>query len=154
MDYLVNTKEQPLGKRSLRLRPSCLYQKENLEDAAGVAILSSQGAKAKTELCKYWQLGSQCRFGSQCAFAHGVQQLKSKSAPESQEYKCKPCNKFYMNGYCQYGVRCKYLHSKEIAHLPEFLNFQRNLHHQKKIENKSIYCCRYFEKLSRLCNSY
>jgi butyrate response factor 1 len=34
----------------------------------------------KTELCKNWQETGECEFGKECAYAHGLQELKSKAS--------------------------------------------------------------------------
>ncbi len=109
--------------------------------------------KVKTELCKYFELNGECRFGSQCAFAHGKSELKAKEEKKS-EFRNKPCNKYYMLGHCSYGLKCKYLHTKELSGLPEYLNFMRNLCYQKKLGKKNVFDNKYNEKLSRMCNNY
>ena len=64
--------------------------------------------KFKTELCKNWQTGT-CKFGSKCAFAHGVEELTEKKNLPSN-YKTKICKQFHEEMYCSYGSRCQFIH--------------------------------------------
>ena len=80
--------------------------------------------KWKTEMCKYWEMYGKCKFGDNCAFAHGDSELKQRKL--TFNYKTKPCKQFFELGYCTYGSRCQFSHKKE-----EDLNVQKN-----EIENK------------------
>lgn len=64
--------------------------------------------KFKTELCKNWQAGIECKFGSKCAFAHGYHELSQKNLPTN--YKTKVCKQFHEEMYCSYGSRCQFIH--------------------------------------------
>ena len=67
-----------------------------------------QQVKFKTEICRKWETG-QCEFGSKCAFAHGVDELKKKDfIPKN--YKTTLCKPFFEKGYCLYGPRCQFSH--------------------------------------------
>ena len=81
--------------------------------------------KWKTEMCKYWEMYGQCKFGDNCAFAHGESELKQRKL--TFNYKTKPCKQFFELGYCTYGSRCQFSHKKE-----EDLKDQK-----KEIENKA-----------------
>mmetsp|Transcript_3855 Transcript_3855/g.4708 ORF Transcript_3855/g.4708 Transcript_3855/m.4708 type:complete len:122 (-) Transcript_3855:171-536(-) len=65
--------------------------------------------KIKTELCKNWEVFGHCNFGTECAFAHGEQELIVKNHL-SKNYKTKRCKQFHEEGYCAYGNRCQFLH--------------------------------------------
>ena len=67
--------------------------------------------KWKTEMCKYWEMYGQCKFGDNCAFAHGESELKQRKL--TFNYKTKPCKQFFELGYCTYGSRCQFSHKKE-----------------------------------------
>ena len=67
--------------------------------------------KWKTEICRYWEMYGECKFGESCAFAHGDSELKQKKL--SFNYKTKPCKQFFESGYCSYGSRCQFSHKKE-----------------------------------------
>ena len=65
--------------------------------------------KYKTELCKYYELTGYCKFGENCAYAHGVENLRSK-VTNTTAYRTKKCIQFFENGYCPYGSRCQFQH--------------------------------------------
>ena len=68
-------------------------------------------SKWKTEICRYWEMYGQCKFGDNCAFAHGDSELKKRKM--TFNYKTKPCKQFFELGYCTYGSRCQFSHKKE-----------------------------------------
>ena len=68
--------------------------------------------KWKTELCHYWEMYGQCKYGENCAFAHGDSEL-IKKRKLTFNYKTKPCKQFFEQGYCSYGSRCQFSHKKE-----------------------------------------
>lgn len=63
--------------------------------------------KYKTEICKGWEKGF-CEYGEKCAFAHGPEELRAKTALFS--YKTKKCKQFFETGCCMYGKKCQFLH--------------------------------------------
>ena len=67
--------------------------------------------KWKTEICRNWEMYGQCKFGDNCAFAHGDSELKKRKL--TFNYKTKPCKQFFELGYCSYGCRCQFSHKKE-----------------------------------------
>ena len=67
--------------------------------------------KWKTEICRYWEMYGECKFGDNCAFAHGDSELKQRKI--TFNYKTKPCKQFFELGYCSYGSRCQFSHKKE-----------------------------------------
>ena len=81
--------------------------------------------KWKTEICRYWEMYGECKYGDNCAFAHGDSELKQRKM--TFNYKTKPCKQFFELGYCTYGSRCQFSHKKE-----EDLKDQKN-----EIENKN-----------------
>ena len=66
--------------------------------------------KYKTELCKKFQSTGKCPYGHKCRFAHGKEELISKS--QGINYKKKSCKTFYEKGYCPYGSRCNFRHDE------------------------------------------
>jgi len=106
---------------SLDINPDVYYnrqfRKSSDSSAAGEAIINgklinseekSSQAKFKTELCKNWQAGN-CKFGSKCFFAHGVEELAEKKNLPSN-YKTKIWKQFHEELYCSYGSRCQFIH--------------------------------------------
>jgi len=65
--------------------------------------------KYKTEKCKFWEINHSCRYGDNCAFAHGNSEMKHKITTPSR-FKTKKCKQFYENGFCSYGNRCQFRH--------------------------------------------
>ena len=65
--------------------------------------------KYKTELCKFYELTGQCKYGDNCAYAHGKENLRAK-VTNTTAYRTKKCNQFFENGYCPYGNRCQFQH--------------------------------------------
>ena len=80
-----------------------------------------QSHKYKTEICRNFELGRPCRWGSQCCFAHGKEELRSR-APFSHFYKTKICKHFHNFGLCPYGVRCQYFHFRSHQVYSELLD--------------------------------
>eukprot|EP01017_Pseudomicrothorax_dubius_P026221 TRINITY_DN2904_c0_g1_i6.p1 TRINITY_DN2904_c0_g1~~TRINITY_DN2904_c0_g1_i6.p1 ORF type:complete len:223 (-),score=11.16 TRINITY_DN2904_c0_g1_i6:151-819(-) len=68
-------------------------------------------AKYKTEMCKYWEQGTDCPFEPNCAFAHGCHELRDKTT-NSTKCKTKKCKQFHTYGFCPYGKRCQFLHNE------------------------------------------
>jgi butyrate response factor 1 len=66
--------------------------------------------KYKTELCKYYEINGFCKFGDNCAYAHGKENLRAK-VTNSISYKTKKCVQFFVNGFCPYGNRCQFDHA-------------------------------------------
>lgn len=66
--------------------------------------------KWKTEICHYWEMYGSCKYGENCAFAHGEEELNTRKM--SSNYKTKQCKQFFELGYCSYGVRCQFSHKK------------------------------------------
>ena len=64
--------------------------------------------KYKTELCKKFQSTGKCPYGYKCRFAHGKEELISKT--QGKNYKKRLCKSFYEKGYCPYGSRCNFQH--------------------------------------------
>ncbi len=88
--------------------------------------------KFKTEICHFWEMNGYCKFGENCAFAHGESELKNRKM--SFNYKTKPCKQFFENGFCNYGSRCQFSHKREYFNssdvsylkcLNEFNNFEK-----------------------------
>lgn len=61
----------------------------------------------KTELCKSYCENGHCRYGKQCKFAHGTQELTVETAVLKKDKNCKT---FFSTGICPYGVRCQFKH--------------------------------------------
>eukprot|EP00826_Nyctotherus_ovalis_P044243 TRINITY_DN4767_c0_g1_i4.p1 TRINITY_DN4767_c0_g1~~TRINITY_DN4767_c0_g1_i4.p1 ORF type:complete len:259 (-),score=64.62 TRINITY_DN4767_c0_g1_i4:113-889(-) len=71
-------------------------------------------AKEKTELCKNWEAYHYCKFGDRCSFAHGIEELRSRT-DMPPTYKLKQCKQFSETGTCSYGMRCQFIHNSLSA---------------------------------------
>jgi hypothetical protein len=94
--------------------------------------------KEKTEICKFWLNGQDCKFGSECAFAHGEHELMKKTHVASK-FRMTLC-KSYMTGegFCQYGVRCQFSHtSRDFSDFHEQRTRYQNLLHENATIMKS-----------------
>ena len=65
--------------------------------------------KYKTELCKFFEINGNCKYGDHCAYAHGIENLRSK-VTNSTAYRTRKCIQFFEYGYCPYGSRCQFKH--------------------------------------------
>lgn len=66
--------------------------------------------KEKTEICKFWLNGQDCKFGNECAFAHGEHELMKKTHVASK-FRMTLCKSYQTgDGFCQYGARCQFCH--------------------------------------------
>lgn len=95
--------------------------------------------KEKTEICKFWLNGEDCKFGNECAFAHGENELVKKTHVASK-FRMTLC-KSYMTGgegFCQYGVRCQFCHlSRDFSDFHSQKTRYQNLLHENATIMKS-----------------
>ena len=71
-----------------------------------------------------------CKYGDNCAFAHGESELKNRKI--SSNYKTKPCKQFFEIGFCPYGSRCQFSHKKEFENNK---NNKNSISYLKSISN-------------------
>ena len=63
------------------------------DDGIDHSLEPSYKQKEKTEICKYWLLDNKCKFGNDCAFAHGEHELVKKTHVASK-YRQTLCKSF------------------------------------------------------------
>ena len=94
--------------------------------------------KYKTELCKNFEANGYCKYGDKCAYAHGINNLRSK-VTNTTDYRTKKCSKFFEQGYCPYGSRCQFAHQlkSNITNNPydRGMTYSKILETISKIEN-------------------
>ena len=94
--------------------------------------------KYKTELCKYYECYGYCQYGDKCAYAHGVENLRSK-VTNTTAYRTKKCTQFFEQGYCPYGSRCQFAHQlkSNITNNPydKSMSYSKILETISKLEN-------------------
>ena len=104
----------------------CNKEKEKTEE------FNNFKTKWKTEICRNWEMYGECKYGNNCAFAHGDSELKQRKL--SFNYKTKACRQFFELGYCSYGIRCQFSHKKE-----DFLRQKNEINGIKCDDNKISY---------------
>ena len=72
-------------------------------------------------MCKNFEQHGHCKYGDECSFAHGKQQIMNKSDVPVL-YKTKLCKKYMQNGYCPYGQRCQFIHGRDARMLSSIEN--------------------------------
>lgn len=80
-----------------------------------------QSHKYKTEICKNFEIHGFCKWGADCCFAHGRDELRNKTL-FNYFYKTKVCKHFHKNGFCPYASRCQYFHFKTNQIYQELLD--------------------------------
>lgn len=118
----VSREDQPINE---------YLQKENI----GQTQTQFPTSKFKTEKCKNFELFGDCKFGSNCFFAHGKNELRSKVS-FSNFYKTKLCRNYFKNGFCQYASRCQYFHLKSSEMHTELFDSYVNKIYAKIISNE------------------
>ncbi|KAJ1965868.1 hypothetical protein IWQ62_002563 [Dispira parvispora] len=71
----------------------------------------------KTELCRSFAERNYCRYGNQCKFAHGEEELRSRM--RHPKYKSELCRNYWTTRTCRYGDRCNFVH--EITGSPQIM---------------------------------
>jgi len=89
-------------------------KRKNTEEDKHCPDIAGFRVKYKTEMCKNWEQTGTCKFGADCAFAHGQHELQHKKHVPAK-YKTKLCKSFHEALYCPYGQRCQFLHQVSRA---------------------------------------
>lgn len=64
----------------------------------------------KTATCTSFMRYGNCRYGDDCHFAHGRQEMRQRPQNEFWKERGKVCHSFADTGSCAYGDSCKYRH--------------------------------------------
>jgi hypothetical protein len=77
-------------------------------------ITSKNGKKKmnlyKTELCESWSGTGECKYGSKCRFAHGIEELNP--VKRAGNYRTQLCKTWQKELWCPYGQRCRFIHEQ------------------------------------------
>lgn len=73
--------------------------------------------KYKRELCNNYRETGWCRYGLNCNYAHGREELRTKTHGNKKINKT--CMHYHGIGICMFGIRCRYIHEtkEEIAQM-------------------------------------
>ena len=77
-----------------------------------------------------------CKYGNNCAFAHGESELKNRKL--SFNYKTKPCKQFFEIGFCSYGSRCQFSHKKDYKISVNYLKILTDFLYIEKISENIL----------------
>jgi hypothetical protein len=144
-DNLINTKYQKPQNQKITYRKYSKDSEDSTSNEDKEEIFQNKKTtyksnsndfkiKYKTELCKYYEINGYCKYGDNCAYAHGKENLRSK-VTHSTYYRTKKCVQFFNNGFCPYGNRCQFAHGlkSNILNNP----YDRNMSYSKTIETLS-----------------
>ena len=144
-DNLINTKYQKPQNQKITYRKYSKDSEDSTSNEDKEEIFQNKKTtyksnsndfkiKYKTELCKYYEIKGYCKYGDNCAYAHGKENLRSK-VTHSTYYRTKKCVQFFNNGFCPYGNRCQFAHGlkSNILNNP----YDRNMSYSKTIETLS-----------------
>ena len=144
-DNLINTKYQKPQNQKITYRKFSKDSEDSTSNEDKEEIFQNKKTtyksnsndfkiKYKTELCKYYEINGYCKYGDNCAYAHGKENLRSK-VTHSTYYRTKKCVQFFNNGFCPYGNRCQFAHGlkSNILNNP----YDRNMSYSKTIETLS-----------------
>jgi len=128
--------ESSKEKKNKKKKKNKKEKKEKKEQFKGEA--KDFKIKYKTELCKFYEINGKCIYGDKCAYAHGIENLRSK-VTNTTAYRTKKCTQFFEKGYCPYGNRCQFAHQLKtnIINNPydKNMSYTKILDIMSKIEN-------------------
>jgi len=66
----------------------------------------------KSILCNNFDELGECKYGSRCRFAHGMDELVKNKSNTRKRYKTIKCRNFHNKGTCKYGKKCRFIHDE------------------------------------------
>ncbi|KAJ1915142.1 hypothetical protein H4219_004475 [Mycoemilia scoparia] len=104
------SQQQALVTKAANNRAMSFFVAKSNNSDSGHDSDDSQRLEAlyKTELCSAWIRSGQCKYGEQCRFAHGKNQLRPRT--RHPRYRTELCRTYSAKGACPYGDRCDFLH--------------------------------------------
>ena len=130
----INTSEEFLETTNNNYKFNKPKKKKKKRQGKFKSTAADFKVKYKTELCKYYEINGYCKYGDSCAYAHGIENLRSK-VTNTTYYRTKKCVQFFENGYCPYGNRCQFAHqlTSNIINNP----YDRKMTYKKTLETIS-----------------
>ena len=138
--------------------PKQNYNKFNINNNEN-EIENNNNFKYKTELCKFYEMNNYCKFGENCIFAHGKENLREDKLKKSG-YKKRPCQNFFENGFCLYGNRCQFSHNIKEYKFVNKLNYNKNYNNNNKNNNNNkflysnLFDINYYKKIDNSKDIY
>lgn len=71
----------------------------------------------KTEICTTHMRVGYCKYGENCQFAHGVNELRPRHF--DVKYKTQMCKNYHNDGSCRFSSRCKFIHDEHRLQVSE-----------------------------------
>jgi len=138
----INTSEEYLesenNKKNSKNKFNHYEQQKKKKKGKFKSTATDFKVKYKTELCKYYEINGYCKYGDSCAYAHGIENLRSK-VTNTTFYRTKKCVQFFENGYCPYRNRCQFAHqlTTNIINNPydRKMTYKKTLETISKLEN-------------------
>ncbi|XP_057976288.1 uncharacterized protein LOC131163656 [Malania oleifera] len=85
-------------------------------DSGGSSRTTSGNSCYKTEICRPWEDFASCRYGSNCQFAHGKEELRPTRFPNKMSRLSEMvCKSYTGTGSCTYGSKCRFVHHQPAA---------------------------------------
>lgn len=97
--------------------PPCISLQRRDSVKSDSCQTDSASSRYKTEMCRPFEETGNCRYGSKCQFAHGIQELRSLN--RHPRYKTEFCRTFHTTGFCSYGQRCNFIHNEDERRGPQ-----------------------------------
>jgi len=140
--------------------PKQNYNKFNINNNENeIENNNNNNFKYKTELCKFYEMNNYCKFGENCIFAHGKENLREDKLKKSG-YKKRPCQNFFENGFCLYGNRCQFSHNIKEYKFVNKLNYNKNYNNNNKNNNNNkflysnLFDINYYKKIDNSKDIY
>ena len=132
--YFLNYKYNSFVNNNLikKASPKKEYDSPKKEDNAQDTTQNIQELKKfKTEICHSWEISHTCKYGNNCSFAHGHDELRKALENNKLIYgKKKLCRQFFYEGYCKYGKRCQFCHKIDNI---KYSNLLKDIEKNKKV---------------------
>lgn len=133
---------------------------ENVENVYSISFRTTQESFEsdlyKTEICKAWQNKKECKWGKNCQFAHGIEELRERKT-KHRKFKTTLCLEFHATGYCPYGSRCSFIHDEPFIPQDKNTHKKQRLNCFKKITHATVNTdvpIRTFDTKSNIINQF
>jgi hypothetical protein len=90
---------------------------ENKHNQCIKIVQHKQNDLYKTQLCDTFKEFGECKYGSNCQYAHGESELREKPVMQQPSaYKTVRCKNYWSkDSICPYGSKCRFVHEEAIG---------------------------------------